>query len=198
MKTRYCARAATVALLTIGIPLFGWAADKDNETDLAAANRYQPPTYGLVQKVYHNTKQFKDINAAFADHWFQATPCVSGPQSGAMGVHFFNNDNRQKDAIIDVRFPEALIYEPLPGTNRWMFVGVEFIVDAGLWAEAHPEGGTPSVEGNLMNLVDEPNRYGLGPFYELHVWAFQQNPNGAFADWNSRVNCENAQPLPVT
>jgi hypothetical protein len=110
-----------------------------------------------------------------------------------MGVHFFNDDERQKDLVLDVRYPEALIYEPLAGTNRWMFVGVEFIVDAAAWDTAHP-GATPQVEGNLMNRVEGPNRYGPGSFYELHVWAFQANPNGAFADWNSRVNCENAQP----
>jgi len=45
-----------------------------------------------------------------------------------------------------------------------------------------------------MNLVDEPNRYGLHAFYEMHVWAFEENPKGAFADWNTHVTCEK-QPL---
>ncbi|HVO87324.1 MAG TPA: hypothetical protein VMV45_02190 [Casimicrobiaceae bacterium] len=39
-------------------------------------------------------------------------------------------------------------------------VGVEFIVFASDWAHAHPEGGTPMVDGHLTNYVGEPNRYG--------------------------------------
>ena len=35
-----------------------------------------------------------------------------------------------------------------------------------------------------------PNRFGLPPFYELHVWAWRDNPNGSFVDWNTRVSCE--------
>jgi hypothetical protein len=27
-------------------------------------------------------------------------------------------------------------------------------------------------------------------FYELHVWAWQHNPHGAFVDWNTLVSCE--------
>ena len=30
-----------------------------------------------------------------------------------------------------------------------------------------------------------------GPaFYELHVWAWRDNPSGVFVDWNPRVSCE--------
>jgi hypothetical protein len=34
--------------------------------------------------------------------------------------------------------------------------------------------------------------YGLGPFYELHVWAWKTNPRGGFADMNPNVTCEHA------
>jgi hypothetical protein len=27
-------------------------------------------------------------------------------------------------------------------------------------------------------------------FYELHVWAWRDNPHGAFVDWNPAVSCE--------
>jgi hypothetical protein len=63
------------------------------------------------------------------------------------------------------------------------------------WAGTNnPNAGPPALEGNLLNFVNEPNRYGLPAFYELHVWAFQDNPNGSFADWNSRVVCDK-QPI---
>lgn len=46
--------------------------------------------------------------------------------------------------------------------------------------------GPPAVVCN----IDSPNRYGLPAHYELHVWAWRDNPNGAFVDWNNRVTCE--------
>jgi hypothetical protein len=35
-----------------------------------------------------------------------------------------------------------------------------------------------------------PNRYGLPAFYELHVWAWRENPNGSFVDWHPHVICD--------
>jgi hypothetical protein len=37
--------------------------------------------------------------------------------------------------------------------------------------------------------VGAPNRYGIDAFYELHVWAWRDNPNGSFVDWNPNVHC---------
>jgi hypothetical protein len=147
----------------------------------------------LVEKVRLATARYIDINAAMAEHWVQATPCVSGPGSGAMGVHFVL-PSRVGDGALKADEPEALIYEPLP-SGALRLVGVEFIVIAADWAAAHPDGSTPAVDGHLTNYVSEPNRYGLPAFYELHVWAWEQNPNGSFADWNTQVSCD-SQPAP--
>ena len=38
------------------------------------------------------------------------------------------------------------------------------------------------------------NRFGLDPFYTLHVWAWKENPNGAFVNWNPDVSCEAFNP----
>jgi len=145
----------------------------------------------LVDKVRAATDRYVDINVALREGWVQGTPCVSGPNSGAMGVHFIL-PSRVPDGVLNASEPEALIYEPQPnGSMR--FVGVEFIVLAADWARLHPGGGPAVLDGHLTNYVGEPNRYGLPAFYELHVWAWEHNPNGSFADWNSQVSC-NAQP----
>jgi hypothetical protein len=41
------------------------------------------------------------------------------------------------------------------------------------WQKHHPEEGraAPVLEGQVLQFIDSPNRYGLPPFYELHVWA---------------------------
>ena len=73
--------------------------------------------------------------------------------------------------------------------GRARLVGVEFIVDAATWLANH--GSAPVLEGQSFQLVDSPNRYGIpAPFFELHVWAWRDNPSGAFVDWNDRVTCE--------
>jgi hypothetical protein len=140
----------------------------------------------LVDQVRRATERFKDINVAIAEGWVQGSPCVSGPNEGAMGVHYVQ-PSRIGDGVLDAAEPEALIYEPMPG-GRVRLVGVEFIEIAEVWASTHDT--PPALEGHLLNLNGAPNRYGLPAFYELHVWAWQQNPNGVFADWNTLVSCE--------
>ena len=73
----------------------------------------------------------------------------------------------------------------------WHEMVERYIEGSGVaWAHLHPEGGTPAIDGHLTNYVGTPNRYGLPAFYELHVWAWEHNPNGNFADWNTTVSCD--------
>ena len=142
----------------------------------------------LVDKVREATSRYRDINVAIAEGWVQGTPCVSGPNEGAMGVHFVL-PARIGDGVLKADEPEALIYEPM-WSGALRLVGVEFIVLADDWAAQNPDGGAPSLEGHLTHFVGAPNRYGLPAFHEIHVWAWKDNPAGAFADWNTRVTCE--------
>jgi len=142
----------------------------------------------LIEKVRQATRRYRDVNVAIAEQWVQGTPCVSGPNEGAMGVHFVL-PARIGDGEVRADEPEALIYEPTAG-GELRLVGVEFIVLAADWAARHPNGSTPSVDGHLMHYVGAPNRYGLPAFYEIHVWAWEDNPKGSFADWNTRVSCD--------
>jgi hypothetical protein len=141
----------------------------------------------LVEKVRAVTRRYRNIEVAIAEGWVPATPCVSGPNSGAMGVHYVLPE-RVGDAVLSADAPEALIYEPLPG-GRLQLVGVEFIVIAEAWDTANPSA-QPALDGHLLNLVGEPNRYRLPAFYELHVWAWEHNPDGHFSDWNPSVSCD--------
>lgn len=139
----------------------------------------------LVEKVREATRQFADVNAAIRAGYKPLFGCISGPDHGAMGVHYINTD-LVGDGKIDVSMPEAIIYEPTPEGMK--MVGVEFIVDSATWLSKN--GAPPMLEGQGFQLVGSPNRYGLQPFFELHVWAWRNNPNGAFVDWNNRVTCE--------
>jgi hypothetical protein len=150
----------------------------------------QPPkgsSLPLIEEVRDATARFRDINVAIGEGWAPATPCVSGPDAGAMGVHF-NQPTRKADGTVTADAPQFLIYEPT-ANGAMRLVGVEFLVTVSDWENRN--GAVPAVlDGNLMNLVPTPNRYGLPAFYELHVWAWEGNPQGSFADWNTRVNCD--------
>jgi hypothetical protein len=176
--------AFTAALATLARADNGHDHDQDH-----ASLRSDSP---LVAKVYRAVRRFADINVALGEGWVQGTPCVSGPDHGAMGVHFILQERVNK-AVLQAEYPEALIYEPQEnGTFR--LVGVEFIILADVWQTNNPDAGPPVLDGNLLNYVGSPNRYGLPAFYEMHVWAFEHNPNGSFSDWNNRVTCEK-QPV---
>lgn len=57
-------------------------------------------------------------------------------------------------------------------------------------ANPPPQGAAvPSVDGHLMNYQAQPNRYGVGNSFYLHIWAWRYNPDGLFSDWNRTVSC---------
>lgn len=150
-------------------------------------------TTPLIDQVRNATEQYLELSTALAQNFVAATPCVSGPDAGAMGVHFVRID-RVKTLVLDATQPQALIYEPM-ADGAMRLVGVEYIVLDANWSAAHP-GTVPALQGNLLNYIAAPNRYGLPAFWEIHVWAWKQNPQGSYADWNTHVTCAN-QPLPM-
>jgi hypothetical protein len=176
-----------LTMLSLSVAFIAAAAESPPHVMTMSAVDQNSP---LVEKVRKATAQFKDINAALAAGFAQATPCVSGPDFGAMGVHFVLG-SRITAGTLNATEPEALIYEPQPN-GAFRLVGVEFIILASVWQTQIPPGSsaTPALEGHLMNFVDAPNRYGLPAFYEMHVWAWEQNPVGSFADWNTHVSCD--------
>ncbi len=146
---------------------------------------------GLVAAVRDAARRYKSTDAAMDDGYAPILGCVSAPEEGAMGLHFAN-EALVADGVLDASQPELLVYEPRrSGSLR--LVAVEFIVIAEAWNAANE--APPVLDGQLFNFIDAPNRYGLPPFYELHVWAFRENPHGMFVDWNPQVTCENFAPM---
>ena len=171
-------RLLLLGSLAVSAPLFAQESE----------HAHHPNPSKLVQDVRDATRQFVNVNNAAPD-WTPLFGCVSGPDHGAMGIHYVNL-KLVGDGKINVTEPEALIYEPLGNERR--LVGVEYIVDAAQWLSNPDNKGLPPVlDGQTFQLVGSPNRFNLNPFFELHVWAWRDNPNGAFVDWNNKVTCEN-------
>jgi hypothetical protein len=146
----------------------------------------------LVKVVRDATERFRDVAAAEAEGYQLMFGCVSGPDSGAMGLHYVNLA-LVGDGELDPAKPEIVIYEPTRN-GQLRLVGADYLVFAEAWDKKGV--GTPQLIGQLLHLFESPNRFGLPAFYTLHVWAWKENPTGMFVNWHSKISCEGFKPTP--
>jgi len=191
--------------LCLAIPFIAIAAQPVMQS---AASKSPPPRREpttLVEKVRFNfTEAFKNPFMAMSVGWRNRTACVDGPDGGGNGIGLLFDPSPAPgfpppyvaDGILEPTAPEVMLYEPT-GNGNFRLVGVEYIEYADHWAKMVKNDPTlprtPRVDGHLMHYVGTPNDYGFPAFYELHVWAFSDNPSGTFADWNPLVNCNRAR-----
>jgi hypothetical protein len=140
----------------------------------------------LVAIVRAATERFKNVEVAKAEGYALQFGCVSGPDAGAMGLHYVNGA-LVGDGVIDATRPEIVIYEPTPngGLN---LIGADYLVLADAWNTTHSTA--PELNGQLFHLFEAPNRFGLPSFYTLHVWAWKESPTGTFVNWHTKVSCD--------
>jgi hypothetical protein len=170
-------------------PALAAAQDHDSHTISApqsAQTASQRRAAGLIQVVRDATERFQNVAVAEAQGYALQFGCVSGGDYGAMGMHFVNGA-LVGDGEIDATKPEIVIYEPQPN-GRLKLIGADYLVLADQWNSTH--SGPPELMGQLFHLFDAPNRFGLPAFYTLHVWAWKDNPTGAFVNWHANVSCE--------
>jgi hypothetical protein len=185
-------RHSAFGSLALACALPAHALDNVNQAETALSQthqhaRDQKKSGALVKLVREATARYRDVRAAEADDYQLLFGCVSGSEWGAMGLHYVNLE-LVGDGKLDPARPEIVIYEPLPNGGRRL-IGADYLVYAKDW---HTRNGaaTPQIHGQLMHLFESPNRYGLEPFYTLHVWAWKDNPTGAFTNWHANVSCD--------
>lgn len=149
---------------------------------ISLAHAQVEPTLDQLLALRAELAAFEHVDAALAAGFGQFGECMAGPQ-GAQGIHFTHGD-RIGDPNLDVLAPEVLMYEPrADGTLR--LVGAEYLVFQAAWHDLG-HAAPPVLLGREFTLnttlLDEP-------FYALHVWVWQHNPLGLFANWNPLVAC---------
>jgi hypothetical protein len=182
---------STIALVLMNVcPSRALAQDGHSHTPTPQQQELTPEqkskASALIKIVRESTERFQDVSVAEAEGYVLQFGCVSGPDSGAMGLHYVNGALVNRGEL-DPTHPQIVIYEPT-SNGGLRLIGADFLVLADAWDKK--KQGTPELMGQLFHYWESPNRFGLPAFYTLHVWVWKDNPNGAFVNWHPNVSCE--------
>jgi hypothetical protein len=124
------------------------------------------------------TQPYHDLSVAQGAGYPIATPaCIADSTMGGMGHHYF--DRAVYDDTLKIEHPEMLIYAPRPG-NKMKLVAVEYVI---------PFRTRPATAVPPRLFGQELHKHDKFQYWYLHVWAWERNPAGLFADWNPAVTC---------
>ncbi len=198
-------------LAAVASPLGAQAPSKADVTP--AAHYTEVVTEPDLTAVRAATERFRDVNVALAEGYIRdpmnicdTAEMLGRPaELGVMGVHYFRPDllgitgppNPRVNGTgthTDFLTPAVLIYEP-QADGSLELVAVENLTFKAAWeAAGHTE--PPSYQGVPYDYMwDDPateldEAHMFEPHYDRHVWAFRENPNGVFAQFNPNATCE--------
>jgi hypothetical protein len=133
-----------------------------------------------VKAVRVATARFHSPEQALRAGYLASPECVASP-AGGMGFHY-ENPALMADPAVDAARPEILLYAP-GADGDLELVAVEYFRDAGAGAMA------PTLYGQTFDGPMAGHHPGMGVHYDLHVWVWQDNPSGTFAQFNPDVSC---------
>lgn len=172
-----------LSLSLVGSALAAPATDNNSEVNKQLA------------QVRQATEKYHDVTVALQDGYINTHELVVSPD-GVMGIHFINPKLMFDDGALNPTQPEILLYVP---TNEggYKLVGVEYYVPA-FMAKGHPTLFQHQFDGSMLNhdldpttLTDEEKLDPKNRHYDLHVWLWQGNPAGMFAEWNPAIKLKN-------
>ena len=138
----------------------------------------EPAARRDVEQLRAATRSYQVLDSAVAAGYVRSVPdCLVHEHHGAMGYHHMNRgyvDNR-----VEIDRPEILLYERR-ADGSMKLNAVEYIIPYARWSR---DSTPPVLMGQQLRLEDN-----LKIWY-LHVWAWNENPNGVFADFHPRVSC---------
>ena len=176
-------------------------------TATAEVPRTQPDQ--ALQQLARQLEPFKNVSYALSHGYVPASHCETHPTLGAMGYHYVNPQILGLTAPVNGRIngtgtytgvnpPPILLYVPDgQGQGGLRLAGIELLVFAAAWdaANSHP----PMYRGREYNyMADNPatttidEAHNFMPHYDLHIWLFDHNPSGLYAQWNPALSCSTA------
>lgn len=150
------------------------------------------------------TAPLHDVDAAEAAGYglLKAPPltaedgCISSMTEGGMGYHYTRGNNLADDSV-SLLDPEFLVYAPDQGprqdgvARRRLAAFDYFLPYSAKWPGPDDPTFTRkptlhdfSTMQELPDIQFAPSRFGG---WMVHIWLWENNPGGAFANWNSSV-----------
>lgn len=151
------------------------------------------------------TAPFHDIDVALAAGYglLKSPPltapdgCISSAGDGGMGYHYTRGNNLADDSV-SLLDPEFLVYAPKKGgphkdgEPRTQLAAFDYFIP---YSAKWPGRDDPtfkraptlhdfSTMRDLPNITFAPSRFGGWMF---HIWLWEHNPDGLFANWNRAV-----------
>jgi hypothetical protein len=123
--------------------------------------------------------RYHDLDKATADGYGFVGPCVSDPALGGMGDHYSLNaeiDFGRGDGTYALDRPQYLVYAPKDNGGRRL-AALDYTVPYEKWDSVEP----PAFFGIPFTRND-----GFG-VWMFHIWLFEHNPAGTFANFNPLV-----------
>ena len=180
---------------------FGISAALIASIATAEVPRTQPDK--ALQQVARQLEAYKSVAYATSHGYVQGSACEAHPTLGTMGYHYVSPQLLGLTAPVNGRVngtgiytgvtpPAILLYIP-DGQGGLELAGIELLVFAAAWDAANSQ--PPTYRGRAFNyMADNPNTpqdeaHGFMPHYDLHIWLFDHNPSGLYAQWNPSISC---------
>jgi len=188
-QTRTSVVMQTTALITLVVLIAACTSTGTNQT--TTTGHPHPGSSGevnadIVAATLSNAP-YQDLAVAEAAGYgstLEGLGCFENAELGGMGVHYLRED--LMDDELDVRTPEALVYEMDADGEVVGLIAHEYIVPVEAWTASEPP--------RLFDL--DLHQHPVLPLWVLHVWLWKDNPSGMFVDFNPKVRmCPESVPV---
>lgn len=198
IKGKGFARSGSAAVLAVALTVAG----------IGPASADVPRTLPdpALQQVVSQLSNYRSVSYAIAQGYRPASTCESHPTLGTMGYHYVrpdllglthpstwvNGKVNGTGTYTRVEPPAILLYVP-DGNGGLKLAAIEMLVFAAAWDAGHNH--PPMYRGREYNyMVDDPTTardeaHGFMPHYDLHIWLFEHNPSGMYAQFNPALSC---------
>lgn len=126
------------------------------------------------------TAQYQSEAAAIADGFTPTDECVPN-----MGYHYVNFS--RIDTNLEPSRPEAVLYVSTPDGGRQLAAAEWLVVDAD--QDLATDDDRPTLFGHPFDGPMLGHAPGMPIHYDLHAYAWVENPDGGFATWNPAISC---------
>jgi hypothetical protein len=151
-------------------------AKNANESSAPAGSLARLAETDLLKSIRNATSRFHSSTQAIKAGYQPDNHCVSVPGLGGMGYHWPNPS--LVDPVLDPLNPEVVLYASGPGGNLRL-VAIEYIV-------INIGQARPMLGNKLFDIGGTPVPV---PHWSLHVWLYEENPNGIFTPFNPNISC---------